>query len=154
MKIISGGQVGADQGGLAAAVDLKIPTGGWAPRGFWTLNGENKNLEKLGLKDCGCLYPIRTAKNVQDSDGTIRFAYDFKSPGEICTLNALNKYQKPYFDINLNSLPFVFDVHDWLKKEKINILNIAGNAGKNRKQQIEIFNKVRKYLKRILETYE
>ena len=31
IKVISGGQAGADQGGLAAAYDLQIETGGTAP---------------------------------------------------------------------------------------------------------------------------
>jgi hypothetical protein len=33
-KVISGGQTGADQGGLRAAKAAGIPTGGWAPRGW------------------------------------------------------------------------------------------------------------------------
>ena len=33
-RIISGGQTGADEGGLMAAALLGIPTGGWMPRGF------------------------------------------------------------------------------------------------------------------------
>jgi hypothetical protein len=34
--IISGGQTGADQGGLFAAEILKIKTGGYAPKGYRT----------------------------------------------------------------------------------------------------------------------
>lgn len=32
-KIISGGQTGADRGGLDAAIALGIPHGGWCPKG-------------------------------------------------------------------------------------------------------------------------
>ena len=32
-KIISGGQTGADRGGLDAALHLGIPCGGWCPKG-------------------------------------------------------------------------------------------------------------------------
>ena len=32
-KIVSGGQSGADQGGLDAAIELGIPHGGWCPKG-------------------------------------------------------------------------------------------------------------------------
>jgi hypothetical protein len=35
-RVISGGQTGADQGGLRAARACGIPTGGWAPRGWLT----------------------------------------------------------------------------------------------------------------------
>ena len=33
IKIISGGQTGADRGGLDAAIDLGIEHGGWCPLG-------------------------------------------------------------------------------------------------------------------------
>ena len=32
-RIISGGQTGADRGGLDAAIELGIPHGGWCPKG-------------------------------------------------------------------------------------------------------------------------
>ncbi len=34
-KIISGGQTGADRGGLNAAIKLDIPYGGYIPKGRW-----------------------------------------------------------------------------------------------------------------------
>ena len=39
-KIISGGQTGADRGGLEAAEALGIETGGTVPLGFWTTDGK------------------------------------------------------------------------------------------------------------------
>ncbi|HJT77421.1 MAG TPA: putative molybdenum carrier protein, partial [Gemmataceae bacterium] len=36
-RVISGGQTGADQAGLAAAKACGIPTGGWMPKGFLTV---------------------------------------------------------------------------------------------------------------------
>lgn len=39
VRIISGGQTGADQGALVAAKQLGIETGGWTPRGFLTEAG-------------------------------------------------------------------------------------------------------------------
>lgn len=38
-KITSGGQTGADQGGLRAGKALGLHTGSWMPRGFITLDG-------------------------------------------------------------------------------------------------------------------
>lgn len=43
-KIISGGQTGADEGGLEGARLLGIPTGGTAPKGYRTENGPNLTL--------------------------------------------------------------------------------------------------------------
>ena len=39
-KIISGGQTGADKGGLIAAKKANIKTGGIAPKGFMTEAGK------------------------------------------------------------------------------------------------------------------
>ena len=49
IKIISGGQCGSDSGGLAAAYDLGIETGGTAPKNFRTKYGSNPKLKVLGL---------------------------------------------------------------------------------------------------------
>jgi hypothetical protein len=41
-KVVSGGQTGADQGGLRAARLAGIPTGGWAPKG-WLVESSDGN---------------------------------------------------------------------------------------------------------------
>lgn len=150
-KVVSGGQYGADIGGLAAAYDLKISTGGIAPLGYKTIYGKNPRLKLLGLvESLSSNYAIRTFENVKLSDGTIRLAYDFNSAGEKCTLNALKKLKKPHYDIHLDKLPEVKQVVEWINNHDIKILNVAGNAGKNRKESEDIFNKVRCYLKQVL----
>ncbi|MEM4261086.1 MAG: putative molybdenum carrier protein [Candidatus Woesearchaeota archaeon] len=151
IKIISGGQYGADIGGLAAARDNLIPTGGYAPLGYKTIYGPNPKLKMLGLIELGTAnYRSRTFKNVKHSDGTIRFAYDFNTPGEICTIKALTFFKKPHFDISLDNLPEIDKVIEWIKAFDIKILNVAGNTGKNRKESNKIFCIVRKYLGQVL----
>lgn len=132
-KVISGGQTGADQGGLYAAKMLGIDTGGWAPRGWLTSEGPEPRLGSFyGLKENDRPgYPARTYSNARDSDGTIRLAFNFNSPGEKCTLKAIQQYNKPYFDVNLNNTPPINNVVDWLTANNIEILNIAGNAEKH-----------------------
>jgi hypothetical protein len=75
MKIISGGQTGVDQGALYGARECGIKTGGTAPRHWITENGSEKELlESFGLIEGEYdtkVYPKRTMKNVDDSDGTI-----------------------------------------------------------------------------------
>jgi hypothetical protein len=44
VKVISGGQTGADQGGLVAARTLKIETGGTAAKGWLTEDGPKRKL--------------------------------------------------------------------------------------------------------------
>ncbi|KKL74176.1 hypothetical protein LCGC14_2067470, partial [marine sediment metagenome] len=82
-KVISGGQIGADMGGLFAAYTAPgIETGGWAPKGFRTEAGSKKILgAKYKLKETKSpTYPPRTKRNVLNSNGTVWFG-STKSPG-------------------------------------------------------------------------
>lgn len=73
-KIISGGQTGADQGGLLAAKELGIKTGGYIVRAYMTENGPAPWLAEYGLIELPDYnYPARTRKNVQESDATALF---------------------------------------------------------------------------------
>lgn len=137
-RVISGGQTGVDQAGLQAAEDCKIETGGWAPKHWKTCVGIQKEfLKSFGLIEHSGGYKERTYANVKDSDGTIRLASNFSSSGEICTLAAINKFKKPYLDIELFNSSFRIDYTDeiisFIKDNGIEVLNIAGNSDKTPK---------------------
>jgi Circularly permutated YpsA SLOG family len=51
-RIITGGQTGADQGGLRAARAAGIATGGFAPKGWATETGAAPWLAEFGLVEC------------------------------------------------------------------------------------------------------
>jgi hypothetical protein len=135
-KVISGGQIGADIAALRIAKRLGIETGGFAPRGFRTKRGKMLGLGSeyglIALEDVG--YPPRTYANVETSDGTIRFAYSFLTAGERCTMKAIKKFHKPYFDVDVSrQQPFPFKseillARTWIEDNNIKILNVAGNA--------------------------
>lgn len=128
-KVISGGQTGSDQGGIFAAKKYGIPTGGWIVKGWKTENGRNESLRDYGLVETETIdYPTRTKANVRDSDGTIRIAKDFGSAGERCTMNAIREMGKPHIDISLNNSIEVLRVVEWVKKNSISVLNVAGNC--------------------------
>ena len=98
MKVISGGQTGADMGGLAGARSAGIETGGTAPPDFMTDEGPNEDyLRSYGLiegpYDCD-IYPKRTQLNVLHADGTVLFG-KLTSRGTILTLKYLEQYGKP-----------------------------------------------------------
>ncbi len=86
----------------------------------------------------GAGYAKRTGMNVEASDGTIRFAVNWRSPGEQCTLNALVKYGKPYFDVPMRKAPdggyYVEEGSEphwarvWIAEHNVKVLNVAGNA--------------------------
>ena len=135
MKVISGCQTGADFGGLVAACKFGMETGGWMPPGFITEYGPRPQwAEQFGLKECSCpvqsihvAYVIRTKANVRDSDGTIRFATDWGSAGETCTLSAIHAWGKPFIDVDLDRPRDHFEVVKWIIDYNIKVLNVAGN---------------------------
>jgi hypothetical protein len=101
--IISGGQTGADEAALRAAKLWGIPTGGWMPKGWRTLDGPKPQFEELyGMKEHSSTgYKERTWDNVFQADLTVRFAKNFNSAGEKCTLNAIKAYDKRFADIEI-----------------------------------------------------
>jgi len=125
--IISGGQSGADLGGLLAAEALGIQTGGEAARGFRTENGRQIILrDRFGLHEgANYQYTERTMNNVINSDATIIFATDFESAGTKQTIDFCNRFNKPIFLYPIVGSHFEKSVREFV--ENIEVLNIAGN---------------------------
>ena len=143
MKIISGGQTGADRTALEIARELGIETGGYAPLGWKTDEGPDPSLAEFGLQQCNFpSYRIRTRLNVQASHGTVIFG-DTESPGCTCTINDCLVYERPYIEN-----PTVKELVDWMCLGQIAILNVAGNRRRTNPQICEL---VRAVLKPALE---
>lgn len=140
-KVISGGQTGTDIAGLKAAKACGIETGGWIPFGYRTLAGLRPEYKKeFGLQQTtSSNYAFRTEINVIESDCTVRFASDWFSPGEKCTIKNIRKHNKPFWDCAPCVLehrklhdPKVLEEADklieWLTRHDPKIVNIAGNS--------------------------
>ncbi len=131
-KIISGGQTGADQGGLEAAQLLGLATGGTMPRGFKTELGPRPSLgPKFNLiADPSPAYAPRTLQNVLHSDATVIFG-NIASPGSILTIKTCTQFDKRFRIIPFpNSKPTQSQKDyflAWLREQDISILNVAGN---------------------------
>ncbi len=131
-KIISGGQTGADQGGLEAGRELGIETGGTAPFNWMTELGSQKGrLDSYGLTQGpydSRTYPKRTELNVKNSDGTVIFG-DITSPGSKLTIKYCNALSKPLYRVCREDNPIIEkqDFLNWLAKYSIEVLNVAGN---------------------------
>ena len=128
-KLISGAQTGADMGGLLAAEELGIPTGGHVPRGCLTEKGRRPELmTRFNLTETDSTgYPERTKLNVQNADVTIIFA-PILSQGSQLTKDLADRLNKPClvieFDITLGTIDVV---KSFIKKHNPKIINIAGN---------------------------
>jgi hypothetical protein len=128
-RVVSGAQTGGDLGGLMAAEKFKIPTGGYCPKNCRTEIGDRPELiARFGLEETKTSnYVPRTMANAKLGDGTIRFAFNFDSKGEICTKNACEKYNKPIIDVDVTEPRPVEEVVNWIVENKIETLNVAGN---------------------------
>lgn len=125
-KIISGGQTGADQGGLCAGKLLGLEIGGTAPPNFMTHDGPNPMLLKyaFGLEEGehdSRTYPKRTRKNVKDSDGTVIFGR-LSSPGSRSTIRYCEAIHLPFI-----TNPTSVQLRMWAESCEIEVLNVAGN---------------------------
>ena len=130
MKIISGGQTGADQAGLAVAKRLGIPTGGFVPKGFLTEAGPRPDLAaEYGLEETDtAAYPERTERNVRLADGTVVFG-DARSPGSMLTIRLCRRHGRPCLTIPPDAAPdqAARQLRAWLDEHRIATLNVAGN---------------------------
>jgi hypothetical protein len=133
LKIISGGQTGADMAGLIAAKAAGIRTGGCAPKGYLTEVGPNPKLRsEYGLHQSDSdKYPKRTAENVSKSDCTIIFG-NKDTRGSALTITICDALNKPYIVIPASETEAISKISGFiykLKEEKNRalIVNIAGN---------------------------
>lgn len=130
-KIISGGQTGADQGGLHGAKLAGLATGGTTPRGWRTETGPRQDLKHYNLTQSqSSSYIPRTRKNIKDSDGTLIFG-NIMSPGNASTARVCEGLRVPYL-----AIPFIrgetLSAHillviAWINLHGVETLNIAGN---------------------------
>jgi hypothetical protein len=120
MKIISGGQTGADRGALTAAYFCGIETGGFAPKYFMTENGEDESLKIFGLEDSGLGYAGRTNLNAQSADITLWFGRN-DTAGYKATKNAAQRWNV-FVNCTSKSVEEIATIIS-----NFNIINIAGN---------------------------
>lgn len=123
LKVISGGQTGADIAGLVAAKRCGLETGGFSANGFETEVGKRPEYAKMyNLIDKHYNYAQRTVENVKSSDVTIVFAGNISSSGTRLTLNTCIKFGKKYL---LN--PTVDEIVEFINTNNPRVINIAGN---------------------------
>jgi hypothetical protein len=152
-RIISGGQTGADLGGLLAAERLGMKTGGVAAAGFRTEKGKQPILGKrFGLSEhSSWQYPPRTEENVRLSCVTLIFSANATSRGTQMTIDFTVKHKKEYLLVDVNA-PNVELIIDFIHSHAPTIINIAGNResvspGVTRKTRDILYNALSKVIK-------
>jgi len=100
VRIVSGGQTGADRAALDVAIDLGIDYGGWCPADGWAEDfPEPPGLSAVYPKLTATPYPdpaVRTHLNVRDSDATL-IVWDGRthSPGTELTIETAGELGRP-----------------------------------------------------------
>ncbi|MBD2520552.1 putative molybdenum carrier protein [Nostoc sp. FACHB-973] len=128
LKIVSGGQTGADRAALDGAIAHQVPHGGWCPRGRKAEDGvinPRYNLTETPSDE----YSQRTEWNVCDSDGTVIFSIAQKLfAGTLLTAQLAQKYQKHCIHIckELTHINPVSELLLFILNYKIVTLNVAG----------------------------
>ena len=127
-KIISGGQTGADQGGLEAARTLGLETGGKVPLGFKTEDGSAPELGPMyGLEELASHeYPPRTRYNVVDSDATVIFGRTSET-GSKMTRRMCKESHKPCLTIEEFDDDGLRLIRSFVTLYEVETLNVAGN---------------------------
>ena len=122
--IVSGGQTGADRGGLDAALAAGVPCGGWRPRRRRAEDGtipDRYPLRETPTAD----YPQRTAWNVRDSDGTAILHQGRLDRGTALTERLARRQGRPVLLLDVRSARPA-ELAAWIQKEGIARLNVAG----------------------------
>ena len=128
VRLVSGGQAGADRAALDVAIDRGLPYGGWCPAGGWAEDHSTAPgllqaypaLEEAPSADPG----LRTRWNVRDSDATLVVRDPgTSSPGTDLTVAAATELGRPH----LVTAGDAAEVVAWLRGfEGILALNVAG----------------------------
>lgn len=130
IKIVAGGQTGADRGGLDAAIELGIPHGGWCPKGRRAEDGAIPAIYKL-METKSADYRVRTEQNVVSSDATVIFTHGLLDGGSLLTANFAQQHDKPCLHIDLDPMKpdeALRQIVPWIKQLASDnlTLNVAG----------------------------
>ncbi|MFO7753016.1 MAG: putative molybdenum carrier protein [Desulfobacteraceae bacterium] len=127
-KIISGGQTGADQAALDAAIKFNIEHGGWIPKGRKTEKGILPSEYVMHEMDTAN-YAARTRKNVMDSDGTVLLARGPLTGGTLLTKKIARQAHRPCCHIDLlamDEFEGALVLNSFVSESDIRVLNVAG----------------------------
>ena len=111
-----------------AAIALKIPHGGWLPKGRKTESGPLPLRYTLGELHSG-RYRDRTEKNILTADGTLIFSFGPLSGGSALTEALAIRHDRPFLHIDfelIDSRQAAALVEHWLDSRQVEIVNVAG----------------------------
>ena len=127
LKIVSGGQTGADRAAWDWAIANGAAHGGWCPKGRKAEDGPID--ARYHLKETpGSNYLQRTEWNVRDSDGTVIFTLgEPLAGGSLETLRFARKHKKPWIWLSAARDDDAPErLRQFVEDNQIRVLNVAG----------------------------
>ncbi len=124
-RLISGGQTGVDRGALDAAIAANLAHGGWCPNGRIAEDGAIPMTYRLVETDSAD-YPVRTEKNVVDSDATLILYRNQLAGGTKLTYQLTKKHGRPAHLHDLAHSSDVGPTRRWIFDNQVRVLNVAG----------------------------
>ena len=151
LRIVSGGQTGADRAALDWAIANNIPHGGWCPAGRMAEDGTVPERYALTeMLDGG--YLKRTRANVKNSDATLIVTLGANlSGGSLNTSEIAKELKKPWLHMH-PGLDWKLRLENWLQGVPTQTLNVAGPRASNEPAVGVFVNEVLDELWRILRT--
>ena len=127
LRILSGGQTGADRAAFDAALALGISMGGWVPRGRLDEDGTIP-ARYPDLREADSPEPaVRTELNVRDSDATLVLSHDDLMGGSALAMRLCRQLGRPLLYTDLAHLrEGAAEVRAWLARVQPGVLNVAG----------------------------
>jgi len=128
LKIVSGGQTGADRAALDFAIRHGFEHGGWCPCGRLAEDGIISTVYRLRETESAD-YEERTEKNIMDSDATLIVAQEKElSGGTAFTKTCAEQHGRPLLIVYESNgvLGGAVALSKFLTQNKIRTLNVAG----------------------------
>ena len=131
-KIISGGQTEADRAALDIAIKLRIPHGGWAPKGRIAETGsfpERFKLQEMQTDN----YSKCIKQNVIDSMGTLIISYGAITGDLDYARKTALRHKRQILGIDLNQMDdakAALLLNDWIQLYRIDVLHVIGPDAK------------------------
>lgn len=150
LKIISGGQTGADIAAIDAAIEVDFDWGGFVPI------MRNNELGKIPATYDNFIlshaksYDVRTFQNVIGSDGTVVFSHGKVTGGSLLTVNICRRQKKPVFLADFSRGPVsdqIIEILSFIQSNAIKVLNVAGPRAS---KDPLIYDKVRRTIKGVI----
>lgn len=130
LKIVSGGQTGADRAALDWAISRGIPHGGWCPLGRLAEDGALHRIYRLAETPTATRLQ-RTEWNVRDSDATVIFSVaKVLTGGSLATMEFARQQRKPHLHLHPPRTPVEMAARlvEFILHHHVKVLNVAGPA--------------------------